>query len=393
MDGLPLRRAADSIGPSPLPAQRNSRGEGRVRGGKFLSAARLNTRCAYPPRGLGATLLFVLLFVSNPAFAQPGTDAGADTPRQTPAPDGPFSIPAPTLGGSQFWSDELIYHDWRIQRNAVTNHCRLLDEKDVRRAWGTFEQCQASFESLKREQGLPPLSGRVVLVLHGLGRSRKSMNPLCRYLKKHPDLTVMNVSYATTRRTLQQHAQSLARVIENLGDDVREINFVAHSLGNIVVRQYLHDHTAGEPAKRLDPRIRRMVMLGPPNQGARFATWFKDQAMARWLVGSVLTDLANDANQLSAPLAVPNFQFGIVAGGRKDGEGLNDLLPGDDDFVVSVEEAKLPGARDFAIVPVYHGIIMNDTHVQRMTLLFLDRGYFRSERLRQPLPAATETAP
>ncbi len=36
-----LRRAADSNVPSPPPAQRNSGGEGRVRGGKFLSAARL----------------------------------------------------------------------------------------------------------------------------------------------------------------------------------------------------------------------------------------------------------------------------------------------------------------------------------------------------------------
>ena len=36
-----LRRAADSTIPSPLPAQRNSRGEGRVRGGKLSSAARL----------------------------------------------------------------------------------------------------------------------------------------------------------------------------------------------------------------------------------------------------------------------------------------------------------------------------------------------------------------
>jgi fructan beta-fructosidase len=38
---LVLGRAADSIVPSPLPAQRNSGGEGRVRGGKSSSAARL----------------------------------------------------------------------------------------------------------------------------------------------------------------------------------------------------------------------------------------------------------------------------------------------------------------------------------------------------------------
>ena len=39
------RRAADSTIPSPLPAQRNSRGEGRVRGGKLSSATRLTLQC------------------------------------------------------------------------------------------------------------------------------------------------------------------------------------------------------------------------------------------------------------------------------------------------------------------------------------------------------------
>ena len=38
-----LGRAADSTIPSPLPAQRNSRGEGRVRGSKLSSAARLDS--------------------------------------------------------------------------------------------------------------------------------------------------------------------------------------------------------------------------------------------------------------------------------------------------------------------------------------------------------------
>ena len=39
-----IRRAADSNVPSPPPAQRDSGGEGRVMGGKLLSAARLTRR-------------------------------------------------------------------------------------------------------------------------------------------------------------------------------------------------------------------------------------------------------------------------------------------------------------------------------------------------------------
>ncbi|MGQ9575532.1 MAG: hypothetical protein ACUVUC_09450 [Thermoguttaceae bacterium] len=40
----------------------------------------------------------------------------------------------PTLGGKQFWADELLFHQWRIQRNVLTGHCRLLVGRKLMRA-------------------------------------------------------------------------------------------------------------------------------------------------------------------------------------------------------------------------------------------------------------------
>ena len=59
-----IRRSADSNVPSPMPAQRNCRGEGRVRGGKFSSAACLTKffrRTTEPPFVAVLTTLLVLL--------------------------------------------------------------------------------------------------------------------------------------------------------------------------------------------------------------------------------------------------------------------------------------------------------------------------------------------
>ena len=53
----------------------------------------------------------------------------------TPSAHGDW-IPLPTLGGKQFWSDELFFRGWRIQRHAVTEHHRLLDPDDRRHGWG-----------------------------------------------------------------------------------------------------------------------------------------------------------------------------------------------------------------------------------------------------------------
>ena len=52
----------------------------------------------------------------------------------------PDPFPMPTLGGKQFWADELFFHQWRIQRNVFTGHCRLLDEHDLRHASGTLRR-------------------------------------------------------------------------------------------------------------------------------------------------------------------------------------------------------------------------------------------------------------
>jgi hypothetical protein len=53
------------------------------------------------------------------------------------------NLKTPTLGGLQFWGDELYFHDWRIQRHAVSGHCRLLDGRYRRLAWGSYSDCAA----------------------------------------------------------------------------------------------------------------------------------------------------------------------------------------------------------------------------------------------------------
>src|SRR5690349_19119287 len=63
---------------------------------------------------------------------------------------GPINALAPTLGGRQFWADELFFHEWHIQRNSLTGHCRLLDGANMRHAWGSFEQCSAKLEQIKK---------------------------------------------------------------------------------------------------------------------------------------------------------------------------------------------------------------------------------------------------
>ncbi|VAV93609.1 hypothetical protein MNBD_ALPHA01-2053, partial [hydrothermal vent metagenome] len=56
-------------------------------------------------------------------------------------PDDPVNIDIPTLGGKYLWADIYLLAGWRIQKNILTDHYRLLDDDDKRRAWGSYNHC------------------------------------------------------------------------------------------------------------------------------------------------------------------------------------------------------------------------------------------------------------
>ena len=291
-----------------------------------------------------------------------------------------LNVPTKTNSLKLFWADEHYFHDWHIQRNVFTGHYRLLDGGERRLAWGSFDHCRAELDKIKKEQRLPPMTGKAVVLLHGLASTPFSMRSMASYLQK-ANYKTFNVCYPSSRGGIDEHSTTLARVIGSL-EGIEEINFVAHSLGNIVVRRYLAMQTDPAKDRRPDPRIKRIVMLTPPNHGAH---------LAAKLVPADLLGVAGDAAEQVGPgwkefekkLITPQVEFGILAGGRGDGKGYNILLPGDNDSVITVATTRLAGARDFRVLPVIHLIYMNDAKVQEYTLRFLQHGHFESEKKRQ----------
>ncbi len=328
---------------------------------------------------------FAFMFLAVASLLPAPSRAEADDMPDKPS-TGNFNAITPTLGGKQFWADELFFHDWHIQRNVLTGHCRLLSGSNLRYAWGTFDECRTKLELIKQEKQLPRMDGPAVIVLHGLFRNSGSMSNMAQVLRDQGHYTVFNVCYPSTRGTVADHSDSLAKVIDNL-EGIGEINFVCHSLGNLVVRHYLADHTKPAAGLQPDPRIKRMVMLGPPNRGAKMAEVFAEVGAFHTVAGRSASQLAVSWQELEEQLATPQFEFGIIAGGRGTEKGFNPWLGADNDMVVSVETTRLPGASDFVVLPVLHTLIMDDDEVQQCTLRFLQYGYFISADERHPIGA------
>lgn len=280
------------------------------------------------------------------------------------------------------WTDEAVLHDWRLQRRPGTDTCRILDSADGLVRDGTADECRAAFAALAESGRVPPVAGETVILLHGLGEGRASMQPLAEHLRRSLDATVLTFGYASVKADIDAHGRALAAVVAGL-PAAKRISFVGHSLGNLVVRRWM---TIAAPVDLA--RAHRMVMLGPPNQGSDLAR----MAARIWGVAETAEGAARDLlvewQRVAPGLAVPECPFGIVAGGKGDDAGYSPLLVGDDDAVVRVDETRLPGADDFLVLPVHHAAMMQDAAVQRATSAFLETGRFPV-----PSPATPPRAP
>jgi len=284
--------------------------------------------------------------------------------------DGRVSIPLPTMGGTQFWADVRWDGGWRVQRHALTGHFRLLDGEDVRRAWGTRLACRAALEQHRLEGDVATSPEHLVILLHGLGRSRRALKTLAERIAAQ-GLPTARLSYPSTRGTLAEHASDLNDVLAGL-EGVARVSYVTHSMGGIVVRHALG--LTDDGVKRPPPV--RVVMLAPPSKGSAVARVLEDVPGFGLVMGPAAQELAHISLET---LPAPPCPFGIVAAIRGKPDGANPLIPGDDDGVVGVDETMLPGADDTLIVRGLHTFMMDDPDVADATVRFLRTGWFLPE--------------
>lgn len=282
-----------------------------------------------------------------------------------------LNIPLPTMGGQQLWTDHRWAAGWRVQHNVWTDHWRVLDDSDVRRAWGSRQACLAKLGEHQAQSQSPPAEA-VVILLHGLMRTNDSMQPLAKAFQTDGNWQPISISYASTRDTIEHHAWALRELVDNLPGKPR-IAFVGHSLGNIVVRRALglwneEDHQG------VLPRVDRVVMLGPPNQGSSLARQLAGLGLFEAITGASGQELGRVWDDLQSKLATPKCPFCIVAGELPENVWLkNPLLDGKGDFVVTVEETKLEGASKTIVLPVLHSYLMSDPRAIQATLEFVEQ--------------------
>jgi triacylglycerol lipase len=280
------------------------------------------------------------------------------------------------------WTDCGYLSGWRVQSYYRDATYRLISPRNRIVYQGTEAACRQELVHLAERERLERPTGRLIVLLHGLARNAWAMSSLARYLRREwPGADVVAYQYASTSAQIDQHARHFIKFME-YADQCSAVDFVAHSLGNIVLRRAFR--LAEEGQWRL-PRLGSHVMLGPPNQGSLIAARLQNFKPLAWFNGASFMQLGRDWGSFVSDLATPPCRFGIIAGHISLATRFHPLLDGPSDLLVRLEETHLPGESDFLEVNVPHHRLMSSRRVQAATLSFLKSGRFNSHGVPAPV--------
>jgi triacylglycerol lipase len=144
----------------------------------------------------------------------------------------------------------------------------------------------------------------------------------------------VNWPYGSLRGSIGEHAAQLAAKATELDEDaaVERLHFVGHSMGAIVVRSAL--------AMTRPQKLGRVVLLAPPNRGARLADFALKLFGQRLTAATELCSHPGSYVNRLAPDA--DLDCGVIAASW--------------DHAVSLASTYLPGQRDHLVLRSLHAL-------------------------------------
>jgi pimeloyl-ACP methyl ester carboxylesterase len=218
-----------------------------------------------------------------------------------------------------------------------------------------------------------------VVLLHGIGHSRLNMLSVESALRKQ-GYDVINLSYPSRSRKIADSAEFVRDKLhkKEIWKNAGKIHFVSHSLGGLVIRQYLSTERENIDASK----IGRVVMLGPPHGGSEVSDYLQNFLPYKWTFGPAGQELTTEARKIEPEELY--YEVGIIAGTKRWPYPVASFLaPWNSDAHdgrVTVESTKLKGMKDHIVLSATHSFMSWKPAVHQQIAVFLKEGKFNHEQ-------------
>lgn len=207
----------------------------------------------------------------------------------------------------------------------------------------------------------------LVILLHGIARTSRSMRTIEKALVKH-GYHVLNIDYPSRKMTISRlSAYVFAQIKAHNIDETTTLHFVSYSMGCLVLRELLANHPINVKGK--------IIFLGPPNHGSEVADFLKNYFLYRWIYGPAGQELTT-THAKKKPFAPMRHPFGVIAGSLCLDPICYFMLPKPHDGKVSVRSTKLVGMVDHFTLSTSHTFMISSKKVIGYILHFLETGKF-----------------
>ncbi|PHS14895.1 MAG: hypothetical protein COA86_14570 [Kangiella sp.] len=220
-----------------------------------------------------------------------------------------------------------------------------------------------------------------VIVLHGLGRSPRSMKKLESCLIRE-GFNVFNIGYPSHFDDFESIlSQLISSVKAQINPDL-PVHFIGHSFGGLMIRGLLANREQWLEKGTTCLDNSRCVMLGTPNKGTSIAKFMTEHPILKHLTPKVSIELVPNS-QLIANLPEPSIETGIIAGNKPFTPWIpvtwfykkaSANAPGDG--VVEISSTQCSNMSDFLVMPLHHSFMMWDSQLIEQSIHFLRNGCF-----------------
>jgi len=210
-----------------------------------------------------------------------------------------------------------------------------------------------------RDAGGPP-----VVLLHGLWRGWRAMEPMARALKAG-GFSTLSIPYPSARLPVEVLTKLVRAEVEKISGS-EPIHFITHSLGGIVLRSLLSGDVPWQTG--------RIVMLAPPNGGSEIVDWASGHPLLKRALGPAGGELGTDGLPSRLPSFPASLETAVIMGNRCSIPVFRKLLGPENDGIVSAEKGRIDGLRGFSVIAADHTFIQMHPEAIRLSLHFLKTG-------------------